>query len=110
MDNGLLQNINSLLGNDIYDMIKQPHCKLFFQSNAEAKKGDKTKKACIIYIIYDSILICRPRKVGKKFYLKFKLPIDSVQIQQENKDNSTIITNPFEKDGSYSIWYDFILL
>lgn len=108
-----LYQINTFLGGGINGIIKKPNCKLFFESNAEARKGDKTRKPCIIYIIYDSILICRPRKYGKKYYVKYQLPIESLHIDTTNSLSSNgIVTkegNPIllvtQDRSEYSIWY-----
>ena len=88
-----LEEINALLGNDIAALLKEGNAKLFFESNAEAKKNDKTRKLCIVYIIGEYLLICRPRKYGKKYYVKYQLRVSDIHVvddpSQYNVDGST---------------------
>lgn len=75
-----LEEINILLGNDITALLKEGNAKLFFESNAEAKKNAKTRKLCIVYIIGEYLLICRPRKYGKKYYVKYQLRLSDIHV------------------------------
>jgi hypothetical protein len=87
-----LESINSFLGGSISSLLKSPKCQLLFESEAKVNMDGKTRKSCIIYIIGEYILICRPRKYTKKYYVKFMLPIHKVSI---NKSNPYII----QEDG-----------
>ena len=78
-----LEQINAFLAGSITELIKYPKCKLYFESNAEAHMEGKTRKSCMVYIIGDSILICRPRKYGKKFYVKYQFPVSRVRVCEE---------------------------
>ena len=104
-----LDQINIFLGGGIEDLLKKPKCKLFFESNAEAKKDDKEKKPCIIYLIYDALLICRPRKYSKKFYVKFHLKLDSVHLNVSSsntygKESNLVVVTQNKQE--YFIWYE----
>ena len=72
--------INSFLGGSINELLKYPNVKLYFESNAEAHMEGKARKPCIVYIIGDSVLICRPRKYGKKFYVKYQFPVNRIHV------------------------------
>ena len=89
-----LEEINALLGNDIAALLKEGNAKLFFESNAEAKKNDKARKLCIVYIIGEYLLICRPRKYGKKYYVKYQLRVSDVHVvddpSQYNVESSVL--------------------
>lgn len=113
-----LAQINAFLGDGIRDILKNPNCKLFFESNAEAKKGTKLRKPCIVYIVYDYLLICRPRKYSKKYYIKYRLPIDSLHINSGDNSNSNEVdtsdSDPLilttQDKNEYTIWYNLFFL
>lgn len=110
-----LCQIRTFLGKDIDGLLDNPNCKLFFESIALARKGDKNRKPCIIYIIYNSLLICRPRKYSKKYYVKFNIPVESIHIDTsetyDSSDTKSKMNNPCELSlpdhSHYSIWYYF---
>ena len=84
-----LEQINVFLGGGIVSLLKSGNAKLFFESNAEAKKDDKTRKMCIVYIIGEYVLICRPRKYGKKYYVKYQLPIINIHLGNDFSKQSS---------------------
>lgn len=103
-----LYQINTFLGGGIDDILQNPNCKLFFESNAEARKGNKIKKPCIVYLVHDALLICRPRKYSKKYYIKFHLSIDSLILNISEStpyghDCNLIVA--IQNKQYYSIWY-----
>lgn len=112
-----LVQINAFLGDGIRDILKNPNCKLFFESNAEAKKGTKVRKSCIVYIVYDNLLICRPRKYSKKYYVKYRLLIDSLHMNSGDNSNSgdvhTSNSDPIvlttHDQNEYTIWYNLLV-
>ena len=79
-----LQAVNSFLGGDLTDLLADPDFKLFFESNGEACRGTKVMKPCMIYIVGEELLICRPRKIGKKYYVKYRLPVHRVRIDNRS--------------------------
>lgn len=91
-----LEQINLFLAGSITELLKDPKCKLYFESNAEAHMEGKTRKSCMVYIIGDSILICRPRKYGKKFYVKYQFAVSRVRVCEEytEKDKEVHSSSP----------------
>ena len=79
-----LQAVNSFLGGDLSDLLADPDCKLFFESNGEACRGAKMMKPCMIYIVGDQLLLCRPRKIGKKYYVKYRIPVHRARIDNRS--------------------------
>lgn len=79
-----LHAVNSFLGGDLSDLLADPDCKLFFESNGEACRGAKMMKPCMIYIVGEGLLLCRPRKIGKKYYVKYRLPVHRVRIDNRS--------------------------
>lgn len=91
-----LEQINVFLAGGIAELLKYPKCKLYFESNAEAHMEGKARKSCMVYIIGDSILICRPRKYGKKFYVKYQFAVSRVRVCEEytEKDKDVHSSSP----------------
>ena len=110
-----LCQINSFLGGGITSLLSDSNCKLYFESTAEANKEGKHRKPCIVYIIGDSFLICRPRKYSKRYYVKYQLPIQSIHLEDRNEVDSRqsviilSIHDRFQSVVHYFVVYTFRL-
>ena len=88
-----LHQINNFLGDGIAPLLEEPNCKLYFESNGEVNAEGKTSKLCILYIISNYLLVCRPRKYGKKYYIKYQLPVQHIQVEEDDLNESDVSSN-----------------
>ena len=116
-----LTQINNLLGGGITSLLKDVTCKLYFEGKEEVKLRGKTKKPCNIYIINDLVLICRPCRYSRKYYVKFQLSVSNVYVESNFSEQDNSMQNEevpsiilFAEHArslvQYFIWYIFLIV
>ena len=88
-----LHQINFFLGDGIVSLLEKPNCKLYFESNGEVNAEGKETKPCILYIIANYLLVCRPRKFGKKYYIKYQLPVQYIHVEEDDLTGADTSSN-----------------
>lgn len=75
-----LNQMNQRLGGAAKEFLKDPKCHLIFEGTGEVNRAKKQRKPCLIYVLPTVVLLCRPRKIGKKYYIKYQVPISTTKI------------------------------